>query len=263
MYEVDKTEMKKIAPLFEGIQDSMVIACLQGYMGKAYTRSSDSMEAALIVSGEYSFFAGDPESEDAGHLIRNLFLVNPSSYTVAIFNDEDPRWEKRLMSVSENHPVIVPRHGIVQKDYHFDQTLLTKYIKRLPEDVELISFDGNLYRQAMGEEWSKEFCEIFASEEEYLERGFGFGVVMDGKLVSGASTMTAYDGGIEVQVATDEHYQGRGYAMACAAALILECAKRGIRPCWDAANEASLHMALRLGYEYQGIYTTIQMSREE
>ena len=32
MYEVDKTEMKKIAPLFEGIQDSMVIACLQGYM---------------------------------------------------------------------------------------------------------------------------------------------------------------------------------------------------------------------------------------
>ncbi|MDD3949012.1 MAG: GNAT family N-acetyltransferase, partial [Anaerolineaceae bacterium] len=113
------------------------------------------------------------------------------------------------------------------------------------------------------EEWSKEFCEIFASEEEYLERGFGFGVVKDGKLVSGASTMTAYDGGIEVQVATDEHYQGRGYAMACAAALILECAKRGIRPCWDAANEASLHMALRLGYEYQGIYTTIQMSRNE
>ena len=55
MYEVDKTEMKKIAPLFEGIQDSMVIACLQGYMGKAYTRSSDSMEAALWYGNTFPY----------------------------------------------------------------------------------------------------------------------------------------------------------------------------------------------------------------
>ncbi|MCI7146451.1 MAG: GNAT family N-acetyltransferase [Clostridiales bacterium] len=38
---------------------------------------------------------------------------------------------------------------------------------------------------------------------------------------------------------------------------------RGIRPCWDAANEISLHMALKLGYEYNGEYSTVHLIRPE
>lgn len=75
--------------------------------------------------------------------------------------------------------------------------------------------------------------------------------------------MTVYHGGIEIQVATRESYGGKGLAMACSAALIRECVRRGIRLCWDAANLTSKHMALNLGYEYRGEYLTIQMSREE
>ena len=229
MHPVEIEKRNTIAPLFEGIQDSMVIACLQGIMGQAYVARETEPKAALIVSGEYSFFGGGPTSPDARELVQNLFPVNESDRTVVIFNDQ----------------------------------LLQRYMDAIPEGYQLAAFDEDLYHQAMAEDWSREFCEVFPSAEEYLNKGFGFGILKEGRLVSGASSMTFYYGGIEIQVATRESYGGKGLAMACSAALIRECVRRGIRPCWDAANLTSKHMALNLGYEYRGEYLTIQMSREE
>ncbi len=263
MHPVEIEKRNTIAPLFEGIQDSMVIACLQGIMGQAYVARETEPKAALIVSGEYSFFGGDPTSPEALELAQNLFQVNESDRTVVIFNDEDPEWVRLLMSIKENHPVKVPRFGIFQKDYQFDDQLLQRYMDAIPEGYQLAAFDEGLYHKAMAEDWSREFCEVFPSAEEYLNKGFGFGILKEGRLVSGASTMTVYHGGIEIQVATRESYGGKGLAMACSAALIRECVRRGIRPCWDAANLTSKHMALNLGYEYRGEYLTIQMSRED
>lgn len=261
MIQVKKNQLNDVAFLFDGIEDSMVKACLQGYLGKAYVKTLISPKAGLIVSGEYSFFGGDPNSEEAEYLIRNLFKVNESESTVGIFSDAKPDWEKRLLAIPENNPVSVPRFGIVQKDYTFDDKVLQEYIDAIDEGFVIVPFNEDIYYQALKEDWSKEFCEIFSSAQDYLTKGVGFAALKNGKLVSGASSQTVYDGGIEIQVATDEKYKQRGLALACAAALIQECAKRKIRPCWDAANLISKKMALKLGYEYKGEYITIYMRR--
>ena len=193
--------------------------------------------------------------------MKNLFVANKGDSTVVIFDANDSEWQKLLLSIPENDPVIVPRFGIVQKDYNFDNNILQGYIDSITEGFNLVRFDENIYHQAMGEEWSKEFCETFSSADDYLTRGFGFAALKNGKLVSGASTTTVYDGRIEIQVATEEKYRRQGLAIPCAAALIQECVKRRIRPCWDAANLVSKKMALSLGYEYKGEYTTIHMKK--
>ncbi|WP_181899301.1 GNAT family N-acetyltransferase [Lachnotalea glycerini] len=151
--------------------------------------------------------------------------------------------------------------GIVQKEYTFDNSVLQSYIDSIPEGFELVPFNENIYHQAMKEAWSQEFCETFSSAEDYLARGFGFAVQKNGKLASGASTMTVYNGGIEIQVATHKKYKRNGLALACAAAMIQECVRRKIRPCWDAANLISKKMALKLGYEYRGEYNTTHISK--
>ena len=261
MIEVKKEDLDQIAPMFSGIEDSMVIACLQGYMGKAYLASWTNPKAALIISGEYSFFGGNPNSEDAAYLVRHFFRVCQAQSSVAIFDDDQPGWETLLLACDVNHPEPVARYGIVQKDYIFDLTKLQRYADSLPPGFSLIPFDENLYAQAMAEPWSREFCETFSSAKDFLERGLGFAAVDKGKLVSAASTMTVYDGGAEIQVATRDNYRRKGLALCCAAALVKECSLRGIRPCWDAANLASKKMALKLGYEYRGEYTTIHMHR--
>ncbi len=261
MIRLEKHERSQIEPLFRGIEDSMVLSYLQGYMGDGYVNHLQNPSAALIISGEYSFFGGNPNSEDALELIKQLFSVNPSECSVCIFPEEEPLWEQVLLSVKENHPTLVPRFGIVQKDYCFDEKILEKYMDSVPKGYDLIPFSKEIYHKAMMSDWSKEFCETFQSAEEYLNRGFGFAVLKRGDLVSGASTMTVYDGGIEVQVATVEGERGKGLAIACAAALLMECKKRNLRPCWDAANLASKKMALSLGYEYRGEYPTIHIQR--
>ena len=259
MIRIEKDRMYMIAPLYEGLEDSMVYACLQGRMGAAYAMTPENPRAALIVSGEYSFFGGDPGSEDAAIITRSLFDVIETGATIGIFPENMPAWETTLMSVQEHNPRAVPRYGIVQKDYDFDITRLDSFVRALPDGFALVPFDEDIYNQAIAENWSQEFCETFASAEDYLKQGFGFAALHNRKLVSGASTMTVYDGGAEVQVATREDYLRKGLAMPCAAALIIECVHRKIRPCWDAATLVSKNMALKLGYEYRGEYTTIHM----
>jgi hypothetical protein len=261
MIEVSGKQMKLVAPLFEEIEDSMVKACLQGYMGNAYVQTLDSPKASLIVSGEYSFWGGDPNSQDALCLMEHFFDVCPSEESVGIFADNRPEWRAILMSCPQNHPLEVPRFRIAQKDYDFDRNLLQSFVDSLPKKFRLMAFNEDTYRQAMAADWSKEFCETFVSAEDYLKRGFGFAVLEDGKLISGASTMTVYDGGCEIQVATHNEYRQKGLALSCSAAIILECMRRSIRPCWDAANLASKMMALKLGYEYSGEYLTISMQK--
>lgn len=261
MIKVKKNEMYNIANLLKGVEDSMVIACLQGYMGSAYVDRLPDPTIAMIVSGEYSFFGGNANSEAAKELVRNIFDYIEGESSVAIYADDNLQWRDLLLSVSENNPVEVTRYGILQKDYEFDKDKLNNFIHSMPEGYELTRFDKQIYEQAMSEAWSMEFCETFDTVEDYLEKGFGFGAIYQGQLVSGASTMTVYDGGTEVQIATKEEFQRRGLAIPCAAALLLECMNRQIRPCWDAATLISKHMALKLGYEYKGEYSTVHMHR--
>ena len=263
MVHVDKSEMNKIAHMFDGIQDSMVIACLQGYNGDAYVKSWENPQAALIVSAEYSFFGGDPEAEDADYLVEHFFDVADTDSSTAIFADERPEWENTLMSCKTNHPERLIRYGIVQKDYDFDMDNLQGYIDALPEGYQMESFDEDIYNQAMAEKWSVEFCEGFESAEDFLKRGRGVAVLKDGRLVSGISTQTVYDGGAELQLATHEEYRRCGLAVSCAAALVKECSEAGIRPHWDAANTISKRIALKLGYEYKGEYVAVKLNNNK
>ncbi|MGL4484633.1 MAG: GNAT family N-acetyltransferase, partial [Anaerovoracaceae bacterium] len=274
------SQMGIIKDLFAGIEDSMVIACLQGYMGEAYVDCLANPNYGCIISGEYSFFAGDSTASGAREMVENVFTNIEGDTSVAIYKDDTVKidsegrplkdleilskatpWRDLILSVSVNTPKELIRYGIAQKDYDFNIERLTELMNSFPSKCEMKAFDADLYRQAMTMDWAKEFCETFASEEDYLKRGFGFGIVDQGKLISGASTMTVYDGGTETQVATHEDYRRQGLAIPCAAAFIIECSKRKMRPCWDAANLTSKHMALKLGYEYRGDYSTIELHR--
>ncbi|MFW9841033.1 MAG: GNAT family N-acetyltransferase, partial [Candidatus Thorarchaeota archaeon] len=53
----------------------------------------------------------------------------------------------------------------------------------------------------------------------------------------------------EIQVDTlDEAHRRKGFATAVSAALIIYALENGLTPHWDAANEESVQLALKLGY---------------
>ena len=263
MLEVKKNEMNSIEILFAEIEDSMVIACLQGYMGKAYVDKLPKPGFGVIVSGEYSFFAENSNLPLAKEMAENIFEYIEGDSSVAIYSENNLGWRDLLLSIKSNNPNEIARFGIVQKNYDFDKERLSVFMNSIPKGYEIVRFNEEIYNQSISEAWSQEFCETFESAEDYLNKGFGFAVLFKGELVSGASTMTVYDGGFEIQVATNEKHQGHGLGLACASALLLESMKRKVRPCWDAATLISLHMAIKLGYEYKGEYSTVHLHKTQ
>lgn len=93
----------------------------------------------------------------------------------------------------------------------------------------------------------------------YQKYGLGVVALKDGEPVSGASSYTSYNGGIEIEIDTREDHRRRGLAFACGAKLILECLARGWYPSWDAQNKWSAALAEKLGYHFDGEYTAYEV----
>lgn len=74
MINADNTDRKKLAFLFEGIQDSMVISYLQGYLGTCYV----------------------------DRLLENLFDYITGTKSTAIYADH--RWCDMHLKYPQNHP---------------------------------------------------------------------------------------------------------------------------------------------------------------
>ena len=57
-----------------------------------------------------------------------------------------------------------------------------------------------------------------------------------------------------------EEERRKGLATTASAALILRCLDEGLYPSWDAQNMNSVHLAEKLGYEFDHEYTAYEVS---
>ena len=108
-----------------------------------------------------------------------------------------------------------------------------------------------------------DFVSCFESKEQYLELGRGMVLLKNGRIVSGASSYTRYKEGIEIEVDTVSEERRKGLATIVCAALILQCLEEGLYPSWDAQNMNSVHLAEKLGYEFDHEYTVYEVSGDE
>ena len=106
---------------------------------------------------------------------------------------------------------------------------------------------------------------FYQSTEAFLEQGVGFCIRHSEKTVSMASSSTPFTSEFEVQVDTldQPEYRRKGFATTVCAALIEYCLKNGIIPHWDAANEVSLKLALKLGYVEPDRYVAYYRKKAE
>lgn len=132
---------------------------------------------------------------------------------------------------------------------------MTEYTNVLPEACMLKLFDEEIYQNSFRANWSKDFCSQFTDYNDFNKRGLGVAVIHRGELVSGASSYTVYNGGIEIEIDTKPEFRHKGLATACGAKLILECLNRGLYPSWDAHDLRSVALAEKLGYHMNFPYS--------
>ncbi len=263
MVELEKTEMNRIAYLFDGWEETMIWSCLQGCMGRAWANGSrlaedrplvEKVTAGQIIVGDICFFAGEPDVELIHHIPEDF----PSKVIIMVGRDE--RWNQAIETVHKGRVKKIKRYAIKKEKEVFDQKQLMDNVVKLSPKYELRCIDEALYCHIMKTPWAKDLCSSFSDYESFKKHGVGYVIVYQGKVVSGASTYAYYHGGIEIEIDTHKNQRRKGFALVCASRLILDCIDRHIYPSWDAANKASVALAEKLGYHFDYEYRAYEVS---
>lgn len=250
-------ERAAAAPLFAGWEETPLYSALEGEMGGVWTLDG-AADAALAECADFLFLAaGGPES--AALLLAAWRRERAGEYR--ILTARDPALLSLAARVFGGDASPTRRYAFEKGGERFDRQRLASFAASVPAGVVLRGFDRELYRLALRAEWSRDFCSQFRSEDDFLARGIGVAALCGDELAGGASSYTRYGAGIEIQVETRADMRRRGIALACCARLILDCMDRGLYPSWDAANEASVRLAVRLGYRLRGPYEALELYR--
>ncbi len=249
IHKLNTDSRNKLATMFENMNSTMLLSYLQGHMGEAWVDNLENPTVAQVMVGIFVFYAGDAHSEAAKELLYNL----PEHILVIVDTDD---WKKRIETIHAARIEKFDRFRFEKNPEHLDAKHLQGYLSTLPEGYELKRIDASLVNEDSLHKLSPEFTGLFDSAQDYLNRGLGFCIVHKGQVVSGASSFSIYDNGLEMEVATDPAHQKMGLATIVSSALILDCIEKGIYPNWDAANPESLHLAKKLGYVFKEPYDT-------
>ena len=248
VYEVQ--DPQTIKHLYLGWNETMIYSYLDGCQGKAYVDSLINPMSAMILVGDFCFFAGKPNQNLVYHIKQDFMII---CYL-------EKEWEKIIEQCYQDQVCKHIRYA-TKKDTNFDREKLKQYIHQLPDEYQIKEIDEEIYHQLLIEDWSKDLCIHYHSYDEMKTFGKCFVICYGNQIVSGAGAYAYYKNGIEIEIDTHPSYRKKGLARVIASQLILECLQNDCYPSWDAHNQASLNLAMQLGYEYDGPYQVYLLKR--
>lgn len=240
----------KVIKLFDNWEETMIWSCLQNIMGDIYVDNLQNPKSAVAVIGDFVFLAGIPQEEFLTYNYHKKFMIMVS---------QSQEWEKQIREHYGKQAKKIMRYAL-KKDTQFDMKYLEKIVSQLPSKFSLKIIDEKLYHYCKEHSWSQDFVSQYKNYEHYRQLGIGVMILKDNLPISGASSYTRFQEGIEIEIDTQKEYRRQGLASICGAKLILECLKRHLYPSWDAHNLASVALAKKLGYEYSHEYIAFEVN---
>lgn len=253
IFELKQTE--RAEALFEGWQETILWSCLQGVMGKIYVDSLKTPVSAMARLGDFCFLAGKPN--------RELVLYEPEEdrREFRILVPRDEAWAELVEECCGERAKRITRYAIKKEPEVFDREMLQKAVDGLSEEYTLQMMDEGLFQSCRKISWCRDWVAQYDDYDQYQRYGLGAVILKNGEPVSGASSYSGYQGGIEIEIDTREDHRRRGLAFRCGAKLILACLERGWYPSWDAHNPGSVALAEKLGYHPDHEYAAYEVVR--
>ena len=245
--ELTKSNRLKIANVFRAVKrvDTSIDCVIEGQMGKVIVDDLITPSVFCIRVGPFFYYAGEADNTNGRKLMQQFpeyHLLMPSAkgwleLAQEIFNEDlksFPRYSFSPETLSEDHLTSILRHSpFMESTLPLNQSLVQQAVELPDSYLDLSDFD---------------------SIPDFLERGFGYTILDNGKMMGIAYTSLVCSRGIEVSVFIDEPYRKQGAATAMCCRLLLESLSKGLVPNWDAANEESVKLAEKLGYRYLDSY---------
>jgi len=220
----------------------LVSGILSGKFGQAFADCEVDPAVAMLCDDGFVFFAGDAATTTASAMIANRCsgeLLIPATEA----------WRMVIQQIWGDQMAIRERIAFTQPAT-WDRVRLRQLMSALPTDLTLKQITApDVPRFAALAKSLVEFDPV--NGEASMPSGIGFGIASDGTFIAGCAGWEA-GGMMEFEVQTHTNHRRRGLGTVVAAALIDYCLTHKLIPCWDAANDMSVGLALKLGF----IYTT-------
>jgi hypothetical protein len=252
--KADDVLRKKLKPLFAEHKrvDFGIDSILEGQSGKQISVIVDDVThptVALLRYGTFGILGGDATHTNAHALVHTINLpcaIQPSPEA----------WIKLLQESYSDKIKKIERFSFTHE--FIDAGRLTSIINQHTYDLHNI--DTATAQTMENEEWHKYHLTNYNSAAEFAANSFANGITIDGILASVCSAALRCAQGIELNVITLPQFRNKGLAEIVAAATILSALEQELIPHWDAANERSARLAMRLGFKATGSYSTHYIS---
>ena len=239
--EYPRENARRIAHIFHEHQflSSVIESAIATPMGQFWVDDIQDPSVALVAVG-FQFLAGDYKSEAVEELLEHI----PSGHDIVVPIEE---WVKKLEQKWDD------RLEIFQRFSFSPDNLNLNHIRNLKSQLPTI-YSIKQINHSIASELPKELVStlltFFGTPERFMETGVGFCVFHNEQPVSLAMSGHPFEKEFEIQVDTlnDSNYRRKGLATSVCAALIEYALENGLTPHWDAENESSKNLALKLGY---------------
>jgi GNAT superfamily N-acetyltransferase len=247
--ELATNDRHLLEPLFEDCRYDRVLidTVLEGYFGTAYTDSVSHPTVARLDSGAFTLLGGDPGA--AG--VTDLLHLAPISYVTP----QSDEWRRRLKDEFGARVSALP--FVDFSTVSLDPIHLARLAQLAPPRLDLVPIDRSLVEQLPSDMENPYFLENYQSADDFLERGLGYCILNQNRIVSAATSTARSRKAIDIEIATVPDYRRQGLGTVVGARLVATCLERGLEPRWLAANAASEALALKLGYVREETYETL------
>ncbi|MGY5881740.1 MAG: GNAT family N-acetyltransferase [Candidatus Thorarchaeota archaeon] len=235
-------DRSKLVNLFDSFKvgRSLIFPALSQNRGNIWVDSVESPKVARLQLAILNAITGDSTKPEAVDIIK---MLNP--HELVFFSSDE--WIELVRGLWGDRLGVQKRTLMSSDSLNIDT--LKKYVDGLSGEFTLEQLDLETTR-SLSENMSFHISLFFGSPEEFIDKGFGFCIKHRGNVVSMASTFMPFIDEFEVEVRTENssEYRQKGLATIVSSALILHALENGFVPHWDAANEISVKLALKLGY---------------
>lgn len=246
MHELEAAEFYLVSPILDTMTYGLGVTASvieRNFPGRVFVddRTGPTITLVCRKGGGY-FLVGDPGNEQISGLLSEAFFESLGEpFGLQVFPET---WEgvmDRLLGDQVKKKF--------RKQFQFSPSARKQdWEEQVPPGFRIERMDGALIERIgirIG---------FWGSVDTFLKYGFGFAMLREDHLASKCYTAFVGGGEYEIQINTEEDFEGQGLGTLTASAFVEHCIRNAVRPAWscDLENRASAAVARKVGFEEIG-----------
>ncbi|APH04988.1 GNAT family N-acetyltransferase [Bacillus weihaiensis] len=225
---------------------------LEGYIDGTVYADSKVPETVLIEtnSGIY-YIVGETNNDDFNDFLFDLYRQRKKENLRFTLFSSTENWDTVIKLNLKNEVKHMSRFSFI---YEHNQEATIKDLPSNEYSISEITKEVILNSVEFNDEYYKEY---WGSSSNFIEKGFGYCILHNGKVVSECTSIFSSQKYAEIDIATHKDYRGKGLASIVAKTFIEHSLKNHIIPSWDCdvSNKSSIKLAGKLGFGHPKRYS--------